>query len=310
VINFTRAFSTAWERMSILLFQPFRLEKWAGIGFSAFLAGLLVGGNGKTLSFQTDFDPSDWKNAKFNFSSSGNADAMQQLHGDMSHMFNALAVGMSVAFVALVVVVALAILMVLYWLGARGQFMFLDNLVRNRASISEPWERYAAPANQFFWFYLLLQLGLYVVLGVFVAIGVSVVLPMGGLKIVGIGLLGFVAVVVWAAIELVLLFYREWGTAIMFRTGATASRAFFVTMALLPKHAGSVAAYLGLRVAMFIAEVVLCYTVCCVSLCTYSIPYLGTVFVLPMLIYVRCFTLDCLAQMEPGYDAFTVDVAP
>jgi hypothetical protein len=32
--------------------------------------------------------------------------------------------------------------------------------------------------------------------------------------------------------------------------------------------------------------------------------------VLPVLIFTRCFQLDCLAQFGPEYDVFTVDVPP
>jgi len=35
-----------------------------------------------------------------------------------------------------------------------------------------------------------------------------------------------------------------------------------------------------------------------------------TVILLPVLIYVKCFTLDCLAQFGPQYDVWTVDVSP
>jgi hypothetical protein len=37
------------------------------------------------------------------------------------------------------------------------------------------------------------------------------------------------------------------------------------------------------------------------------IPYVGTVLLLPVVVYVRCFTLDCLSQFGPEYDVWTVD---
>ncbi len=44
MINFARAFETAWQRMNIILFQPFNAGKWGLIGFNAFLAFLAEGG--------------------------------------------------------------------------------------------------------------------------------------------------------------------------------------------------------------------------------------------------------------------------
>jgi hypothetical protein len=40
------------------------------------------------------------------------------------------------------------------------------------------------------------------------------------------------------------------------------------------------------------------------------LPYIGTVLLLPVLVYVKCFTLDCLSQFGPEYDVWTVDVPP
>jgi hypothetical protein len=40
------------------------------------------------------------------------------------------------------------------------------------------------------------------------------------------------------------------------------------------------------------------------------LPYIGTVVLLPVLIYIRCFSLNCLAQFGPAYDVWTVDVPP
>ena len=57
MINFTRAFDTAWERMEIILFRPFDFGKWCAIGFSAFLAGFIHGGNGFNSSFNSKHGP-------------------------------------------------------------------------------------------------------------------------------------------------------------------------------------------------------------------------------------------------------------
>jgi len=71
-----------------------------------------------------------------------------------------------------------------------------------------------------------------------------------------------------------------------------------------------VVVFVLIRIAIFIGVAVLSIILCCVTCCTALIPYVGTVMLLPVLVYVRCFTLDCLAQFGPEYDAWTVDVPP
>ncbi len=71
-------------------------------------------------------------------------------------------------------------------------------------------------------------------------------------------------------------------------------------MTLIRQHAGSVVIFVLLRIAIFIGVAILSLILCCVTCCTAMIPYVGTVMLLPVLIYVRCFTLDCLAQFGAG----------
>ena len=53
---------------------------------------------------------------------------------------------------------------------------------------------------------------------------------------------------------------------------------------------------------------ILAVIACCATCCIGALPYLGTVVLLPAIVYLRCFSLDCLAQFGPRYDVWTVDV--
>jgi hypothetical protein len=107
-----------------------------------------------------------------------------------------------------------------------------------------------------------------------------------------------------------LFLFRELGIPIMFRRGITAQAALIELMSLVARNAGSMAIFVLLRFALFIALAIVSVILCCVTCCIYLIPYVGTVFLLPAIIYLRCFTLDCLAQFGAEYDVFTVDVPP
>jgi hypothetical protein len=319
VIDFTRAFESAWERMVIILFRPFDFGKWCVIGFSAFLAGLIAGGNGVTASFNTsDFKPDRFQ-TRANFSTSGDANAaLQQLQSQFSHFFTGMTVALIVGLVIALFLFILALGLLLFWLGARGQFMLLDNIVRNRGAIAWPWSAYARPANSFFLVYLLLEAIFLVVLLPIAIVAFVLCLPLirqhrfpSGPEIGAFVALGVAYLVIGIAGAIVLFLYREFGIPIMFRQGILAGPAFWESLKLLRQFPGSICVFLLLRIAIFFALVVICAVLCCLTCCClYQIPYVGTVLLLPALIYIRCFTLDCLAQFGPQYDAWNVDSLP
>jgi hypothetical protein len=132
--------------------------------------------------------------------------------------------------------------------------------------------------------------------------------PAGG-EIGGFVALGLVYFVMAIVVTCVLFVFREFGVPIMFRQGLLARPAFWSVMNLVRQHPGSVAVFVLLRMAIFVGVAILSVILCCVTLCCAMLPYVGTVMLLPVLIFVRCFTLDCLAQFGPEYNVWTVDVS-
>ena len=299
----------------VILFRPFDFGKWCAIGLSAFLAGFLQGGNG--------FNGTSFNNNNFN--------QLQQIPGprpDLKfdlHQFNAnlthAVSGMQVGVIVLVgagrSLFVFAFILLLYWLGARGQFMFLDNIVRNRGAISWPWHYYSRQANSLFGFYLLFMVISFAIFLPILIVAILMCIPLfqhqrwpeGG-EIAGFVGLGLVYLAVAFVLGFVLFVFREFGIPLMFRQGLLARPAFWASMNLIKQHTGSVVVFVLLRFAIFIGVVILSVVICCVTCCIGSLPYIGTVMLLPVLIYVKCFTLDCLAQFGPEYDVWTVDVPP
>ncbi len=110
------------------------------------------------------------------------------------------------------------------------------------------------------------------------------------------------------ALTIFMFLFREFGVPIMFRRGLTAWPALRETIAVATRNPGSVCLFLLLRFAIFIGVIIISVVICCVTCCIGLLPYIGTLFLLPVLIFVKCFTLDCLAQFGPEYDVFNVDV--
>jgi len=216
----------------------------------------------------------------------------------------------------IVLAIGFVVALTIYWLGARGQFLLLDNIVRNRGAVSAPWRNYSRQANSLFLFYLLILLiSLFIFLPILAIAGLMSYpyflqehWPVGYEWTGFIGL-GVVYLILGIGANIILFIFREFSVPLMFRHGWTARRAFVEGMKLVQRHLGSVTLFVLLRIALAVAVWVMGVLTCC-FFCVGLIPYLGTVILLPALIFVRCFSLDCLAQFGPEYDVWTVDVPP
>jgi len=313
MIDFTRAFDSAWERMTIILFQPFDLGKWLTIGLSAFLAGLLSGGNGINGSY-------NYNNGKFTGFKGGAqipSLGIQQLHSDLSSALAGVQIGIIVIVGIMILLFVLALTVVIYWLGVRGQFLFIDNVVRNRGAIAWPWSYYARHANSLFLFYLLLIVASLFVFLPILAVAVVMGIPLyihqrwpEGWEIGGFVVLGLIYAVVAVVLSFIFFIFKEFGVPLMFRNGLPARVAFMESLSLIQHHFGSVFVFVLLRIALGLGIAILSIITCCLTCCVTALPYIGTVVLLPALVFVRCFSLDCLAQFGPQYDVWTVDVPP
>ncbi len=342
MIDFTRAFDSAWERMMVILFRPFDLGKWFVIGFSAFLAGLLQGGNGFTSYYNNTSHNYNFQRHTF-WQANPHGASHNVVHTAINladHLWskteaislpfgqtvskvtlpqinlNVLS-GLPVMFFVLGAIFVLALVLVIYWLGARGQFMLIDNVVRNRGAIAWPWSAYTRQANSLFFFYLFFLLITLVVLVPIAVVAIVMAIPLyrhstwpEGWELALFVILGLIYMAVAVILTVILFIFREWGVPLMFRNGLMARPAFMKSMRLIADHPGSVALFVLLRIAIFIGMVVISLLACCFTCCLEAVPYLGTVILLPAIIFVRCFSLDCLAQFGPEYDVWTVDVPP
>lgn len=314
MIDFSRAFNLAWERMLVILFQPFDIGKWLVIGFSAFLAGLLQGGNGVDLPFpssSSNFSPTN----SFQYHSSSN---LPSLSANTLHAVTSLATGLGIFAAALIVFVVFAVVILMYWLGAHGQFLLLDNIVRNRGAIAWPWRAYARPGNNLFVFILLWVLAIFAIMTPLMIAFFFLVLPFfrqqrwpDGAEWAPLVLIGLIYLAVMIPLSVLFFLFREFGIPLMFRNGLTARAALVETWRLLQQHWTSMLVFVLLRIALFVGMAIVTAIVCCLSCCCFEkLPYVGTVLLLPAIIYIRCFTLDCLAQFGPEYDVWAVDLPP
>ena len=290
-IEIFKPFGEAFELMKKILFQPFDLKKWLVIGFAAWLANLGGGGG----------------SGGFNYSDNRHEDA-QKLNETISQIPQPILI----TGICVLVCVVLLLIVLFAWLRARGRFIFVDCIVRNRAAIVEPWKEFRAEGNSFFLFSLLVVLALFAVIVIAGLILIVPFIPWGnqaqpGVAFwIGLSLLIFVAVClvfVWAMASQLMV-------TIMYRQRCPARLAFAQAVDLVTSHPGPILLYVLFLLLLGVAVVMISCAVACATCCVAAIPYVGTVILLPVSVTLGAFSLLFLRQFGSDYNVWAASIPP
>lgn len=302
-IGYARPLVRAWARMKLTLLAPFDLTKWLVLAFSAWLAGLADGVGGGAPGGR--LSPRE---------------GVSVMHGIESARDWLLHHPWLVPLIAFAVVVAAVLIVLLLWISSRGKFIFLDNVVNNRARIVEPWQRYRRLGNSLFAWRLGFAAVAFVVLAV---LGGLVLLAAGGLDgfsfssargTVSIALAVLLLLLFIVAVAYVALFLDSFVVPVMARSDLTAVAAWRVLLPWFERYLGAFVLYGLFLFALAIGVGFLVVTVglltCCVGFLLLALPYVGTVILLPVLVAYRAFSLEFLAQFDPAFQFFPNTAAP
>jgi hypothetical protein len=288
-IEIFKPFGEAFELMKKILFQPFELKKWFVIGFAAWLASL--GGSGGSFNY-----PSDREEVK----------KVNDAIGQIPHSI--LVVG-----IVLAIVLVLVLIVLFAWLRARGSFMFIDCIAKNRGAIAEPWREFRKEGNSYFLFSLLVMFGLLIFGGL---LSLPLVIPAiqndDFLRTHDVYLI--TALVAW--ILVMIFFVLAWALItsfmipIMYRQRCRATEAFTVVTRLIAEHTGEILLYCLFWIVLVLASVVVGCIAACATCCIVAIPYVGTVILLPVFVLLRSFSLLFLRQFGSDYDVWAGFVPP
>jgi hypothetical protein len=302
-ISYFGPFGRAWNRMKIALFKPFDPNKWFLLGFTAFLAGLADWHNGTMTSRWSD------RGSFREFVDFPNR-AWQWLN---SHplLFMAIVFG---------VMIIMAVLVIILWLSSRGSFLFLDNVVRDKAEISVPWKRFKTLGNSLFVWRLvfgLIGLSLSILFSVFFFITAAHYyedrgdFPLPIILAVGMALFFLLIVII---IAYIFLFLRDFVVPIMYKNNIKTAPAWHMFLSVFGQHPFHFILYgllvFVLIIAFVIAVVFAGLITCCIGWFLLVIPYIGTVITLPVWYLFRAFSLEFLAQFGPEYELFARPESP
>jgi hypothetical protein len=291
--------SPAIERVKTILFRPFDLGKWFVIGFCAWLAYLGEGGG---------------SGPNFNFGGQQGEFSGESFHHAKEVVIENLYWILPVAITAIVLCIIIGF--VIAWLSSRGRFMFLHCVALNKAEVVAPWHKFRKQGNSLFLFRIVLGLISFAVILLLVAmlVVIGVLLFAGGggphpFGIILMVLLAFLLILPTAiAFGLVCKFTRDFVVPIMFLRQGTCMAAWREFWPLLTGNKGKFTLYILFQIviAMAVGIIVLacvCITCCCLG-CFLAIPYIGTVLMLPILVFDRSYSLLYLRQYDPGFDVF------
>lgn len=290
----------AINHVKLMLFRPFDLGRWFVIGFCAWLASLGSGGGGPHFKF------SYRENRDFE---QGINQAKEFIIGNLFWM---------VPLVVFLVLFGIVLWLVFTWLSSRGQFMFLHCVAHNRAEIKNPWRRFRDHANSLFVFRIVLFLVGFIMIIVPVVFMIILIIMTAstGAPSVGpiLGLVFLVLCVIFISICLGVVgsFTMNFVVPIMFLRTTSIRAAWREFLDILSINKGRFLLYLLFQfvIGIAIAAIVfmgLCFTCCCL-ICVLMIPVVGTVVLLPILIFKRAYSLFYLRQYGSHLDVFTAEI--
>ncbi len=297
-IRYLDPLSRAWDRMKKALFRPFDLKNWFIVGFTAFLAGLTDchgGGNGK----RGWEEPSDI-HTLMNFPATAREWLMEN---------PVLAI-----LIAIGIVLVIVLVIVFTWLSSRGKFMFLDNVVHNRALVAQPWREYRTEGNSLFLWRVVFGFAALAFVLVYLAACFFTLYAryerygdtaelIGPLILMGLGFL-----VLMIVISGVSLFLSDFVVPVMYRHRISSVRAWGVFIRLFALHPAQFIGYalliLLLVTILVVAIIIGGLITCCIGFLILAIPYINEVLLLPVTYTLRAFSVEFLEQFGPDFQVF------
>jgi hypothetical protein len=107
----------------------------------------------------------------------------------------------------------------------------------------------------------------------------------------------------------VMKFTIDFAVPIMYCTAQGSLAAWSRLLALIKARPGNFILYILFQIVIHIAVgtllIALVCVTCCIAGCIMAIPYIGVVFILPVLVFTRSYSLYYISQYGPEFDVFS-----
>jgi hypothetical protein len=290
-IEILAPFNQAIELTRLILFRPFDITKWLVIGFAAFLSGWLNSGGGSI---------NPWSFRGWNTSNAQPTFQWRSFNIDHAGLFFLL-------LIAVLVVVFFTFLLLWLWITARGRFIFIDCIVRNRAAIAEPWREFRSEGNRFFLFLIVLIVASIAIVALLAGLVFGFVMLWRNYNISNtpaLLVLVPVAVFAWVAFAVVVNLIIYFMPPVMYTRRCSPGEAARSILRLVLDEPAPFIFFILFMIALWIGWIMAGCLVTCLTCCLAALPYIGTVIVLPIPVFFRSFSLLFLRQFGPDWDVW------
>ena len=277
-----------------VLFEDFNIGKWFAIGFCAFLALLGENGGGGGGNFN-NFSRFSNKNNK-----------LSQIKNFLIEHILIISIGAGLIFV---IIIAVSIL--IKWLSCRGKFMFLDNVVRNRAEVKELWRKFKNLANSLLVFEIVLMLASFAAFLLIILAGLLIAWSDIMAKNFGQNAVIAIAVVVVLFICLIIFFsvikvlIKDFWVPIMYLRNVKILNAIEIFKTeFAAGHFFDIFKFFMMKILLGFGIIIISLICCCLTCCIIAIPYIGVVILLPLIMFSRCYSLYFMEQFGEDWQFF------
>jgi hypothetical protein len=297
----------AIERVKTMLFKPFDLEKWFIVGFCAWLAYLGssgIGGGGGP-NWNIPHKPHEHQ-----------AKTAEVLNATKEYFLGNLSWIIPVVAIAAVVIIGISLLII--WLSSRGRFMFLHCVSTNKSEVKTPWHKFSKHGNSLFLFRIVLCIISLVAVAVPV-LGIVLLVIMTATKtapmiisVPAIVIFGLSIFALLISLFLVRKFTFDFVVPIMFLRTVSCMAAWREFLTIFSVNKARFALYILFQIVIAIAIGTIIFIGFCIGCCCCCasllllIPYIGTVILLPLLVFKLAYSLYYLRQFGPSFDVFSL----
>lgn len=133
-INVLDSFSRAFKHTENFLFKPFQLKKWLTLGFIT----LFTFSGGYSFNFNY---PGNWERNDTQTHKAFQSGDWTVLKNKIMHFLNSADANTVITIAALIIVCTLLFFLVFMWLNSVFNFVLVDNIIKNKAAVREPFAR-------------------------------------------------------------------------------------------------------------------------------------------------------------------------
>ncbi|UCF17915.1 MAG: hypothetical protein JSW59_10700 [Phycisphaerales bacterium] len=312
-VSVVEPLTPAIERVKTVLFRPFDLRKWFVIGFCAWLAelGKYEGGSGP--------GGGDHGGVDFRWSGEGILEDIDRtINEALATVREYVEANLSwiipVAILVLIIIVGLWLL--LTWLNSRGRFMFLHCVAEDKGEVVVPWNKFSRHGDSLFAFRVVLGFMMFVIVVVGLVAGYSSLMRAVN-RADGIGVVLTLAAVIAGIfvvsipVLIVKKFTTDFVVPIMFVQTLSCRRAWGQFLPVLLENKMRFFLYLLFQIVIWFVVACILVAFACVTCgcacCFFAIPYIGTVVLLPILVFQRSYSLYYLRQYGLAFDVFRAE---